>query len=63
MTMPIHAKPANSQSATRLTVAERTAKLLAFRGQRHNFGAVINPQADADKTAKIIGRSFGIRAK
>ena len=54
---------ANSQASTRLSVADRTARLLAFRGPRHNFGAVRNPQADADKTAKIIGRSFGIRAQ
>jgi len=54
---------ANSQATTRLSPAERTAKLLAFKGPRHNFGAVRSPQADADKTAKIIGRSFGIRTK
>ncbi len=54
--------PANSQAVTRLSVAERTANLLAFRGPRHNFGATISPQACADKTAKIIGRSFGAPA-
>ena len=64
MKTPEHtATHANSQALTRLSPAERTAKLLAFRGPRHNFGAKINPQADADKTAKIIGRSFGIRAQ
>ena len=55
-------KHANSQTH-KMTVAERTAKLLAFKGPRHNFGAVINPQANADKTAKIIGRSFGLRTQ
>jgi hypothetical protein len=62
MTTPTQTTPANSQ-ATRLSPAERTAKLLAFRGSRHNYGAKRNLQADADKTAKIIGRSFGIRAQ
>ena len=55
-------KHANSQ-AHKMTVAERTANLLAFKGPRHNFGAVINPQANADKTAKIVGRSFGLRTR
>jgi len=59
----VQTKHANSQAVTRMTPAERTAKVLAFRGPRHNFGAVRNPQADADKTAKIIRRSFGIRTK
>lgn len=62
MTTPTQTTSANTQ-VTRLSVAERTAKLLAFKGPRHNFGAKVNPQADADKTAKIIGRSFGIRAQ
>ena len=53
--------PATLQAKKILTVAERTAKLLAFKGPRHNFGAKVDAQANADKTAKIIGRSFWIR--
>lgn len=55
-------KAANTQ-LTRLTPAERTAKLLAYRGPQHNFGVKRDRQAEADKTAKIIGRQNGARTQ